>query len=192
MANERKDPDAQTQLRFVYEEVERQILNIFTEERIKSIAQAGKDGMQLAMDLLTELSTELTGVQSFKILPKPPMQLDVEISMKAGSAITVKQKVAPLVELDAVLFAERVHFGAQIDKEKNGLRLNLDEGISARFNLGSLIGLQTVPLKGSALLARQEGKLVLVASTTIPGTTQPINITVPIKTVFDHVKKQIK
>ncbi len=192
MANERKDIDAQTQIRFVYEEVERQILNIFTEDRIKSIAQAGKEGMQLAMDLLTELSTELTGVQSFKIVPKPPMQLDVEIGMKKGSSIPLKQKVAPLVELDAVVFAEQVHFGAQIDKEKNGLRLNIDEGISARFNLGTLLGLQTVPIKGSALLARQDGKLVLIGTTVIPGTTQQINITVPIKTIFDHAKKQMK
>lgn len=192
MTNERKDPDAQTQLRFVYEEVERQILNIFTQDRMKSIAQAGKEGMQLAMDLLTELSTELTGVQSFKVVPKPPMQLDVEITCKAGSAIKLKQTVAPFVELDSVLFAERVHFGAQIDKSQNGLRLNIDEGISARFNLGTLLGMQTVPIKGSALLARQDGKLVLIASTIIPGTTQPVSLTIPIKTIFDHAKKQMK
>ncbi|MBZ0188922.1 MAG: hypothetical protein K8F91_21945, partial [Candidatus Obscuribacterales bacterium] len=69
---------------------------------LDSLAKRGKEGLEFALDLLSELSTELTGVKSFRVIPKPPMEVEVDIRFKKENTIYFRHLVAPLVELESV------------------------------------------------------------------------------------------
>lgn len=157
---------------------------------ITELFRLGKDGYQFAVDLISELCTELTGVKSMQIIPKGQMELDVDIKRKKDLVLKFKHPVAPLVDLTAVKFGEDLNFGAIVDKEKRGLRMNIRRGLSMTFKLGPLE--QVIDVKGSALLSRNEkNQLVLSTQTQIPGFDSPVTIAIPLTMLFAQRKSMI-
>lgn len=182
---------------YVYQEIERQLLTLVSEENqkaaknmINDLLRMGKDGYQFAVDLISELCTELTGVKSLQVVPKGPLELDVDIKRKKDLVLKFKHPVAPLVDLTALKFGEDLNFGAVVDKEKKGLRLNVRRGLSLTFKIGPLE--QVVDLKGSALLYRNEKKqLVLATTTDVPGFDQSVTLSIPLTLLFAQRKSLI-
>ncbi|MCA9801213.1 MAG: hypothetical protein KC777_04470 [Cyanobacteria bacterium HKST-UBA02] len=148
------------------------------------LAKKGKESFDFAMDLLTELSTEVTGVKSFKVTPRPPMEVEVEIQFKKESNIPFKYLVAPLVEIESVDFGKQIKFQALIESSKKGLRINLIDGFSLVLNFGPL-GRKTVEIKGSGILKRDsKNGIVLVTEINVPGLVEPLEIAIPLTLIF--------
>lgn len=190
---------AEDQIKDLYTEVEDQFYRFFSPQNqekvvstLETIARKGKEGLVFALELIGELSTELTGVKSFKVLPKLPAELNVEIAFKRANTIKFKHTIAPLVELESVQFGKQIAFGALIEQEEKGLRINITEGFSLELNLGPLLGKHMVPVKGSGLLKRDENKqVVLITPLEIPGFDEPIDVVIPIRLIFHKLGKVI-
>lgn len=179
----------------VYQEIERQFLTLISQENqetarniFNDILRMGRDGYQFAVDLIGELCTELTGVKSLQIVPKGPLELDVDIQRKKPLVLKFKHTIAPMVDITAVTFGEDLNFGAVVDKEKKGLRMNIRRGLKLSSKLGPLDS--TIDVKGSALLSRNEKKqLVLSTTITIPGIDNPVTLSIPLTQIFAQQKK---
>lgn len=182
---------------YVYQEIERQFMSLISPENqlaamnmLNDLLRMGKDGYQFAVDLISELSTELTGVKSLQIVPKGPMELDVDIKRKKDLVLKFKHTIAPLVELNAVTFGQDLNFGAIIDKEKQGLRMNIRRGLVMTFKLGPIE--QNIDVKGSALLSRNEKNQIILSTTTqVPGFDSPVTISIPLTLLFAQRKKSL-
>jgi hypothetical protein len=169
------------------------------ESAIESAAQIADQGLasaKAAVDMITEFAGDLTGVESFRVIPKSTMALEVDIRCKQEQDISVKQQVAPFVELQALHLGRRINFEALINQTEKGLQLNINDGMSLKI-MAPLIGLQTIEVKGSGLLTRDEkGQLALVLTTHIPGLSNPITVALPmnniLRDVHSHVQTHIK
>ena len=201
MSGNDRTPDAATLGRMLAQEMDRKIQDLLSPENIRvaqqtfegawqslgELAQLGKEGVRTAVDLISELIRDLTGVVSFNIIPKLPHEIEVDISMKAENELPYKQPVAPFVDIEAVCIGKRIHFAALIDKEQSGLRCNINEGFSLRFN--TPLGKPVVPIKGTMILKRDENKqLVMETTTTVPGTTFPVSVTIPLMQLLKKKK----
>lgn len=193
---------AEEQILEIYGQVEDQFYRLFSpenQEKVVStldlIARKSKEGLTFALDLIGELSTELTGVKSFRVLPKPPAELSVEIGFKRENSIKFKQNIAPLVELEAVHFGKKIAFGALVESRETGekgLRVNITEGFSLELNLGPLLGRHQVKVKGSGLLKRDDNKqVVLVTGVDVPGFERPVEVVIPLRSIFHKLGKVI-
>ncbi|MBX9696351.1 MAG: hypothetical protein K2Z81_28445 [Cyanobacteria bacterium] len=179
-------------------EVERYIQGLFSKKSfdtastvLNDLAKKGIEGFRVAMDLLGELVEKMSGVESFRVVPKPPMELEVEICSKKEQTFYLKQKVLPMVELVGVRFGKRVHFEAKVDSERKALRMTISEGITFIFNLGPLFGLQPVRIKGTGYLKRDDkGRLVMVTTVRVPGLDVDVDISVPLGLLFKGTPKQ--
>lgn len=166
---------------------------------IESAAQFADQGIssaKSAIDMITEFTGDLTGVESFKIIPRASMSCEIDIVCKHEQDIMVKQQIAPFVELYSLHLGRRINFVALINKTDKGLQLDINEGMGLKL-LAPLIGLQTVDIKGSALLSRDDkGQLVIIVSTRAPGLDNPVTVSVPVnhilRDVQSHVKTHIK
>ncbi len=181
----------------VYQEIERQFLTLINQENqetakniFNDLLRMGRDGYQFGVDLISELCTELTGVKSLQIVPKGPLELDVDIKRKKDLVLKFKHTIAPLVDLTAITFGEDLNFGAVVDKEKKGLRMNIRRGLKLSLKLGPLDS--TIDVKGSALLSRGEkNQLMLSTTVNIPGIDNPVTLSIPLTQVFAQRKKVI-
>lgn len=193
---------AEEQILEIYGQVEDQFYRLFSpenQEKVVStldlIARKSKEGLTFALDLIGELSTELTGVKSFRVLPKPPAELSVEIGFKRENSIKFKQTIAPLVDLEAVHFGKKIAFGALVESRQTGekgLRVNITEGFSLELNLGPLLGRHQVKVKGSGLLKRDDNKqVVLVTGVDVPGFERPVEVVIPLRSIFHKLGKVI-
>ena len=190
-AGESVPPD---HLKLLYDEMERQFYSLFSKENrdtarqtLGEITVRGKETVQFAHDLISELATEITGVKSFEVKPRPPMDLDVEIISKSDREIPLRRPLAPMVELRSVCFDEKLKFGARVDKEDRGLRLDVEEGLALKVDLSPLIGVRRVPIRGSATLKRDDRKqLVLITTVKLPGIETPVTVRLPIKQLFQN------
>jgi hypothetical protein len=204
MSGDEKAVDAAKISRMVYEEMERKLQDLFSPENIRvaqgtldgawqslgELAQLGKDGVQIAVDLISELIRDLTGVVSFKITPKPPAEIEVDIRLKTTTELPLKQAVAPFVDVEAVCISKRIHFQALVDKDKNGLRCNVNEGFAIRFS--TPLGKPIVEIQGTVILKRDEKKqLVMETTTNLPGTTMPVSVTIPLKQLLHEARKRV-
>jgi hypothetical protein len=194
MAAEDSSSEAARLGRMLYQEMDRKLQDLLSPENIRmaqqtfegawqslgELAQLGKDGVKIAVDLISELIRDLTGVVSFNVIPRLPSEIEVDIRLKAPSELPYKQAVAPFIDVEAVCIAKRIHFQALLDKEQSGLRCNINEGFSLRLN--TPLGKPIVPIQGTVILKRDEKKqLVMETTTTVPGTTFPVSITIPLK-----------
>ncbi len=194
MAGDESVSEAAKLGRMLYQEMDRKLQDLLSPENIRmaqqtfesawqslgELAQIGKDGVKIAVDLISELIRDLTGVVSFNVIPKLPSEIEVDIRLKSESELPYKQPVAPFIDVEAVCISKRIHFQGLLDKEQNGLRCNINEGFSLRMN--TPLGKPTVPIKGTVVLKRDEKKqLVMETTTTVPGTTFPVSITIPLK-----------
>ncbi|MBK7750728.1 MAG: hypothetical protein IPP57_25375 [Candidatus Obscuribacter sp.] len=183
--------------RMLYEEMERKLAQLLSaenrqaaQETIGGALQKGKESAQFAFDLISELTRELSGIESFNIIPKPPAELEVDIKSKKETELPIKQVIAPLVEMDAVIIGKRIHFQSLIDTEIKGLRCNINEGFAIRIS--TFLGKQTIPIKGTAILKRDQNKqIVMETSTTLPGIPLPVSITIPLKLLLSEAKKRL-
>jgi hypothetical protein len=204
MSGDEKTVDAAKISKMVYEEMERKLQDLLSPENIRAaqgtlggawqslgeLAQLGKDGVQIAVDLISELIRDLTGVVSFNITPKPPAEIDVDIRLKMPTELPLKQSVAPFVDVEAVCISKRIHFQALVDKEKSGLRCNVNEGFVIRFS--TPLGKAAVPVQGTVILKRDEKKqLVMETTTMLPGTTVPVSVTIPLKQLLKEARKRV-
>ncbi|MBU6453039.1 MAG: HYR domain-containing protein [Cyanobacteria bacterium REEB67] len=156
-------------------------------QSLGELGRMGKESVKSAVDLISELIRDLTGVVSFIIIPKLPHEIEVDIQMKAENELPYKQPVAPFVDIEAVCIGKRIHFAALVDKEQSGLRCNINEGFSLRFN--TPLGKPVVPIKGTMILKRDESKqLVMETTTTVPGTNFPVSVTIPIMQLLKKKK----
>lgn len=155
-------------------------------------AELGVDSAKSAMDLLGEFGQDLTNVESFKVIPKSSMALEVDIACKQEQDIVVKQAIAPFIELYALHFGKRIHFEGLVNKDRKGLQLDIMHGMSLKISV-PIIGMQIVEIKGTGLLTRDERKrLVLVVSIPVPGLETPVSVTIPLKYVIDGAGSQLK
>lgn len=183
--------------RLLYEEMERKLAQLLSaenrqaaQETIGGALQKGKEGAQFAFDLISELTRELSGIESFNIIPKPPAELEVDIKSRKETELPIKQVIAPLVEMEAVIIGKRIHFQSLIDTEIKGLRCNINEGFAIRIS--TFLGKQTIPIKGTAILKRDQNKqIVMETSTTLPGIPLPVSITIPLKLLLSEAKKRL-
>ena len=197
MASEDKENKTEEQIKYIYEEVEDQFYRLFSPHNqekftsmIGTVARRGKESFKFALDLIGELSTELTGVKSFKVIPKPPAELEVEIKFKKESSFKFKHVIAPLVEIESVQFGKRVAFGAMIETDKKALRVNITEGFALEINLGPILGKHLVHIKGSGLLKRDDKKqIVLVTEVDVPGLDEPLEVVIPLRLIFHDLGK---
>jgi hypothetical protein len=204
MSGDERTVDVAKVGRMVYEEMERKLQDLLSPANIKAaqvnldgawqslgeLAQLGKDGVQIAVDLISELIRDLTGVVSFNITPRPPAEIEVDIRLKSETDLPLKQSVAPFVDVEAVCISKRIHFKALIDKEKNGLRCNINEGFAIRFS--TPLGKPTVQIQGTVILKRDEKKqLVMETTTMLPGTSVPVSVTIPLKQLLGQARKRM-
>jgi hypothetical protein len=156
------------------------------------MADQGLASAKVAVDMVTEFAGDLTGVESFKVIPKSTMALEVDIVCRQEQDIVVKQQIAPFVELHALHFGRRINFEALINRTDKGLQLDINDGMHLKI-LAPLIGLQTVEIKGSALLTRDDQKqLVLVVTTNVPGLSAPVTVSLPMKNLIRDVQTHLK
>lgn len=195
---EKPPPDSSDpEKRDVYQEIERQFLTLISPENqetarniFNDILRMGRDGYQFGVDLISELCTELTGVKSLQIVPKGPLELDVDIKRKKDLVLKFKHTIAPLVELTAITFGEDLNFGAVVDKEKKGLRMNIRRGLKLSVKLGPIDS--KIDVKGSALLSRGEKNQLLLSTTVnIPGIDNPVTLSIPLTQIFAQRKNII-
>jgi hypothetical protein len=166
----------------------------FTLDSMAQLADQGIDSAKATVDLLGEFGSELTGIESFRIIPKSSIALEVDIRCKQEQHIFVKQSLAPFVELRGLLLSKRIHFEALVNKGKKGLQLDINDGMSLMID-APIIGTQTVPVKGSGLLMRDDrGQLILAVTATPPGLDTPVTVNIPLKHfasgLGSHIKKQ--
>jgi len=161
-------------------------------ESLAELADQSIDNAKSTVGMLRQFANSLKFIDTFKVIPKQNMALEVEIRCKEEQDVIVRQALAPLIELHALHFGKRVNFEAMVNKPEKALQLDIHEGMSLKI-LAPLIGIQSVPIKGSALLKREtSGELTLVATTKVPGIESPITVTVPIKTFIDGVQRYRK
>jgi hypothetical protein len=161
-------------------------------ESAAQLADQGLTGAKTAVDMLAEFAGDLTGVESFRIIPKADMSCEVDIRCKQEQDIVVKQQLAPFIELYSLHLGRRINFVALINKTDKGLQLDINDGMGLKI-LAPLIGLQTVEVRGSGLLTRDDsGQLALVISTKVPGLDNPVTVSVPMKHLFRDVHTHIK
>jgi len=197
-----QESEAAKMSRILYSEMERKLQDMFGPEHrtaaqiafggawqsLNKIAQHGVGGVQTAIEMVNDLTKELSEVQSFNIIPKPPAEIEVDIRIKNEKDMPFKKTVAPFVEIEAVCIARRVHFQALFDKDKNGLRCNINEGFSVRFK--TFLGKQTVPINGTAILRYDDKKqIVMEASTKLPGIDLPVSFTLPLKQLLHEARR---
>lgn len=187
------------QFKELYEEVEDQFYRLFNpdnQEKLVSlfstVAKKSKESFQFALDLISELSCELTGVKSFRVIPRPPSELEVDIKFKRENTIKFKHMIAPMVEIESVKFGKQITFGALIETEEKGLRVNITEGFAIELNLGPIIGKHLVVVKGSGLLKRDHKKqIVLITEIDVPGFDKPVEVVIPLRMIFHNLGKVI-
>ena len=89
-------------------------------------------------------------------------------------------------------YGQRIHFEGLWNKERKGLQLDINDGMSLKVQ-APLVGMQTIEIKGSGLLTRDEQKRpVLVVTTRIPGIDNPVTVSVPLRHFIGGVQSQIK
>lgn len=178
-------------------ELERYVRNLFRptqaespEATLQELKSRGMEGVQFISDILGGLVADMTGVTSFRVIPKPPLEFEVCIESRREQSLSLRQRISPVAELTGVKLGKKVRFGAKIDTDIKGLRLNIFEGINLEFNLGSLLGVRQVALKGSGLLKRDDsGRLVMLTTVRVPGLDMDMNIVVPIGLLLAKKKK---
>jgi hypothetical protein len=164
----------------------------FALNSVVKLAGQGFESVKASIALLTEFLQDLTSIESLRIIPKASMSLEVDIRCKLEQEVIVKQSIAPFVELYALHLGERIHFEALVNKEKKGLQLDVNEGMHLMI-LAPLIGVQMVPIKGSALLTRDEtGQLAIVVTTPVPGVDTPISVTVPLRHFGNYAQSELR
>ncbi|MDZ4837209.1 MAG: hypothetical protein SGJ27_25775 [Candidatus Melainabacteria bacterium] len=179
---------------YVYQEIERQLMTLISQENqdaakniFADLLKMGRDGYQFGVDLISELCTELTGVKSLQIVPKGPLELDVDIKRKNELVLKFKHTIAPLIDITAITFGEDLNFGAVVDKEKKGLRMNIRRGLKLSLKLGPLDS--TIDVKGSALLSRNDRNQLLLSTTVVvPGMDNPVTLSIPLTQIFAQRK----
>lgn len=189
--------------RLLYSEMERKLQDMFGPEHrtaaqiafggawqsLNRMAHQGKTSLQSAVEMVNDLAKDFSEVESFNITPKPPAEVEVDMRLKNEKELPFKQKVAPFVELESVCIANRVHFQALSDKEKNGLRCSFNEGFSLRFK--TFLGKLTVPINGNAVLMRDPSKqIVMEVSTKVPGIDLPVSFTIPLVELLREARKR--
>jgi len=161
-------------------------------ESLAQLAGCGLEGAKAAAELLNEFSHELTGIESFRIIPKSSMALEVDIRCRHEQDLVVKQFIAPFVELYALHLGKRIHFEGLWNKDRKGLQLDINDGMSLKIQ-APLVGMQIVEIKGSGLLTRDEQKRpVLVVTTKVPGLDNPVTVSVPLRHFISGVQSHIK
>ncbi|CAN5349345.1 hypothetical protein BH11CYA1_BH11CYA1_13300 [soil metagenome] len=198
-----KESEAAKMRRLLYGEMERKLQDMFGPEHktaaqiafggawqsLNKMANQGKTGLQSALDMVNDLAQDISEIESFNITPKPPAEIEVDMRMKKEKELPFKQNVAPFVELESVCIANRVHFQALFDKEKNGLRCSFNEGFSLRFK--TFLGKLTVPINGNAVLMRdQKNQIVMEVSTKVPGIDLPVSLTIPLVELLREARKR--
>lgn len=195
MADEKKNDSSLGKM--IYGEMERALTQFLGAEnrqnaqsQLGGALQKGIDSVQFAMELITDFTKDLSGVESFNIIPKPPAELEVDIKLRKEMELPFKQTIVPLVEMEALKLGKRIHFQAHADMEAKELRCDIHEGFT--IVLSTILGKQNVPLKGNAVLKRDKNKQVVLETTTaIPGIPMPITISIPLKTILSHAGKKI-
>jgi hypothetical protein len=202
LPEEKKDDPSLSRL--VYQELERKFQHLLSPEgreqaqgkledailSLDSLATKGKEKAQFALDLLSELSREISGIESFSITPKPPAELEVEIRTRSPLDLPLRQNLAPFIELEKVILEKRIHFQALVDTDIKGLRCNLNEGFV--LGLSTPLGKQNIPIKGSAILKRDKNKLIVLETTTpLPGVSVPVSITIPLNELLKKAGKSL-
>lgn len=161
-------------------------------ESMGKFAEVGMESVKSATDMLSEFAHDLTGVESFQIIPKQSMALEVDIRCKKEQDIVLRQQVAPFVELYALHLGKRIHFEALVNKSKKGLQLDINDGMSLKMMV-PIIGMQTVEVKGSGTMTRDEkGELILSITSKVPGLDTPVTVSVPIKTILGPAQAHLK
>lgn len=157
---------------------------------VRTAAAIGGESFKAALEMISEFIKETTGVDSVKVTPSVAPQLDVEIQCRREADIPIGTKVAPMVELSSIRLGKRIHFQALLNKHEKGIQVNIKDGLEMTFSLGSFFGKQTVPVRGSAMLARNpNGEVCLVTQVVAPGTDTPVTMRMPLRKVFDHARK---
>lgn len=157
---------------------------------VRTAAVIGGESFKAALDMISEFIKETTGVDSVKVTPSVAPQLDVEILCRREADIPIGKKVAPGVELSSIKLGKKIHFQALLNKHEKGIQVNIKDGLEMTFSLGAFFGKQTVPVKGSAMLARNtNGEVCLVTQVVAPGTDTPVTMRMPLRKVFDHARK---
>lgn len=200
MSEEKKEDPSISRL--VYQEIERKLQYLMSAEgreaaqgkmekailSLDGLATKGREGAQFALDLLSELMRELSGIESFNVTPKPPAELEVDIRSLKATELPLKQALAPFIETDALIIEKRIHFQALVDTEIKGLRCQINEGFV--LALSTPLGKQNIPIKGSATLKRDQNKeLVMETTAALPGIPVPVSITIPLKVLLKKAAK---
>lgn len=198
------ESDAEKAARHVVSEMERKLQDMFGPEHrtaakiafggalqsFNKVARQSKDGFQSATEMIGDLARDLKEVESFRITPRPPAEIDVDIRIKNEKELPFSKNVAPFVDIEKVIIARRVHFQALVDTAQNGLRCNINEGFAVRFK--TFLGKQTVPINGSAILKRDAKKqIVMEATTRLPGVELPVSFTIPLDQLLREAKKHV-
>lgn len=197
----RKSSTPPPSLPIVMEEIERRVKELVYGDQVKpgvldmavktvqDLSQRGPQGIKSALDLITDLLQELTGVESFKIIPRFPAAVEVDIRCLKEAELPWKKVVGPMVEIEALKVGKRIHFEGLLNQEKKGLQISIFEGFSIKMNHGPLLGGSVVDIKGRALLTRDHRGLIMELTTRVPGTDQEIQLSIPVKQILQQARK---
>lgn len=142
-----------------------------------------------ALKTMREFVQEFTNIKGVQLNLLFFRILDLQIDTMKEADVPINQKL-PVGRIEAVHLGRKIHMQVGMGDGNKDLQMNVKEGLSLVINLGFL-GKQTIPVKGTARLTRDEkGNLVIAASTKIPGIDYPMTVNIPIKLLVIELRKQ--
>lgn len=161
-------------------------------ESLSQLAGVSLESARNSIDLIDRFVKDLGGVQSFKVIPKSNLAVEVDIQCKDEQELIVKQTIAPFIELYSLQFGRKINFEALINKTEKGLQLDINDGFNINVS-APLVGIQRIAIKGSSMLMQNKnGQLALSITTKVPGLDNPVSIAIPLKSLLSGVQNEIK
>ncbi len=184
-------------------ELELYIKNLFTDETtakntaeqilktLSEVAQRLPGQVGNALKMMREFVQEFTNIKGVQLNLLFFRILDLQIDTMKEADVPINQRL-PVGKIDAVHLGKKIHMQVGMGDGSKDLQMNVKDGLSLIINLG-ILGKQTVPIKGSAKLTRDEkGELVIAATTNVPGTEFPVTVNIPLKQMVGELRKQSK
>ncbi len=190
-----------------FQELERQLRSILGADEknlvggssidaaVKALGQFARTvGVEVgnAAIMLKEFIQELTNVKGVNASFKKFGLLDVQIATLKPASLPINRDVPPVGKIESIRLGECIRFQMGLGDGNRDVVMNIEEGMSVDLYLGALLGRQTVPVAGSARLARDEGgRLVIIATTMAPGVNLPVSVTIPVKQFISVLKREM-
>ena len=157
---------------------------------LKERAQKVPEQLSNAAKNLKDLIQETTNIKGIDVNLKSWRLLDMKMHIMREADIPLKKDIIGIGRIESIRLSKLIHLQAEIGEGNNDIRMHIREGMAVVVNV-VFVGQQVIPLKGTAKLVRDaKGQFLLETSTYVPGTDVPVTLSIPLRQVFDEVRKQ--